>query len=89
MSEPLYVCHCGEVYGEISHHPECPAFRQYLGLFDRIALLEGAINNYYSAVAERNSRAYPEPDDCIRMGRAIDETQAALFALLQEDKPHE
>ena len=41
-----------------------------------------ALKAYYSATVERNSTPYPEPDDRMRMAKAIDDTQAALFSLL-------
>ena len=50
----------------------------------RIAALENAIGNYLGAIAERNSWAYPEPDERMRMAIAIDNTQATMFALLEE-----
>lgn len=51
----------------------------------QLAELRVAGNAYMAAVSRRNSHAYPSPDERMEMAIAIDETQAALFALLEPD----
>ncbi len=48
--------------------------------------LREAGNAYVRALSRRNSHAYPTPDERIEMAIAIDDTQSALFALLQESE---
>jgi len=51
-AEPLYACECANVYQTKTHHPECPALRQFnqkvAALTAAEAVIESVKNNEHS-----------------------------------------